>query len=327
MVDSVFSLQPSAFSFPELRGLLKPLFVFYAALICAQAAQAWDSTGHLLVDEIACENVKPAVRARVDALVRTLDNQFNARRPYHFITAGCYMDDMRAAPGSAYAKWHFIDVNYTPDGSGYSEPGPPHVVWALRQAVDTMKNAQAADARKAVALAMILHFVGDAHQPLHCVNWNDGGGNGYFIAGIPFTDLSKKKIPNLHAFWDRAYRFDAREGKTVELFFSLWTSERPGEPADGVIKDQAAKIMARFPASNLPELAKGNNPQAWAKESYVLACQSGYPRGPHPGDNEVVTLPPAFVHHAHEIACRRIALAGYRLANLLNDLFATANGG
>ena len=37
---------------------------------------------------------------------------------------------------------------------------------------------------------------------------------------------------------------------------------------------------------------------------------------------KVVTLKPDYVHKAHDVACERIALAGYRLANLLNELFA-----
>lgn len=169
---------------------------------------------------------------------------------------------------------------------------------------------------------MLIHFEGDIHQPLHCVDWNDKGGNGYFIAGVPFTDLSKKKPANLHAFWDRAYRFGVQGGKVVELFRSPWPAERPPVAAYGVVKTQAAKIMQRYPLSGMTELAGLGDAHAWARESYGYACRFGYPRGPHPGDFEVVTLTPVFVTEAHDVACRRIALAGYRLANLLNDIFA-----
>jgi hypothetical protein len=301
---------------------IAPLLIFFAVWPSTVALHAWDYTGHMLVDQIAYGQTKPEVREKVAALVKLLDNKYNGYMPYNFVTAGAYMDDARADKNYPYSKWHYIDAPYTPDGSGYVEPEPPHVLWAIAQSEDVIKNAQSTDAQKAEAVAMILHFVGDTHQPLHCVDWNDKGGNGFLIAGVPFTDISKKRPANLHTFWDKAYRFDVKDGKVVELFFALWTTERPTAPGEGVIAKQAEKIAAEFPLESIAKLAAIDDTHAWAKESYVLACKSAYPPGPHPGDNEVVTLSPEYVHAAHGIADQRVALAGYRLANLLNKLFA-----
>jgi hypothetical protein len=277
----------------------------------------------MLIDQIAYENVKPEVRARVTELAALLEHKYNANVPYNFVTAGCYMDDMRAEPGYAYSKWHYVDIEYTADASGYAEPGPPNVIWAIEQARATLQKADATDAQKAEALAMVMHFTGDIHQPLHCVNWNnDQGGGGYVIAGVPFADISKKQVPNLHLFWDRAYRCDAKDGKNMELYNGLLTTGRPAVPVEGIIRNQAAKLMADYPASALAQEIKIDDPHALAKESYTLACKSAYPPGPHPEDFEAVKLTPEYVHQAHDIACRRIALAGYRLAEVLNKLLA-----
>jgi hypothetical protein len=62
-------------------------------------------------------------------------------------------------------------------------------------------------------------------------------------------------------------------------------------------------------------------PEAWAKESYTLGCTKAYPPGDHPGDTEVRTLSPDFAAPSQEIAARQIALAGYRLAKVLEDLY------
>ena len=91
-----------------MKSPLLPVLIV-ALLSCAPRSQAWDPTGHMLVDQIAYENTKPKARAHVAALVAKLENKYNNRVPYNFITAGCYMDDMRAEPGYAYSKWHFID--------------------------------------------------------------------------------------------------------------------------------------------------------------------------------------------------------------------------
>jgi len=78
------------------------------------AAWAWDPTGHMLVDQIAWTQTKPAARERVTALVAKIDNRFNENRPYNFTTAGCWMDDMRATPDYAYSLWHYVDMPFTP---------------------------------------------------------------------------------------------------------------------------------------------------------------------------------------------------------------------
>src|ERR1700677_3030690 len=116
-----------------MKSLLLP--VFYAVCLAYPLrSQAWDPTGHMLVDQIAYENCKPEVRAKVAALVSKLENKYNNHTPYNFVTAGCYMDDMRASPGYAWSQWHYINIEYTADGSGYAEPKPPHVLWAIEQA-------------------------------------------------------------------------------------------------------------------------------------------------------------------------------------------------
>jgi hypothetical protein len=306
----------------KTRRSFQLLFVLLLATAPAATLRAWDYTGHMIVDQIAYAQTKPEVREKIAALLPLLETKYNGHMPYNFVTAGAYMDDLRAEKNYPYGPWHYIDAPYTPDGSGYVEPPPPNVLSAIAQSEDVIKNAQSTDAQKAEAVAMIMHFVGDTHQPLHCVDWNDKGGNGYFIAGVPFTDISKKRPANLHAFWDKAYRFDVKDGKVVELFFGLWTTERPAAPGEGVIEKQAEKIMAEFPPESLAKLVAIDDTHAWAKESYVLACKSAYPPGPHPGDNEVITLSPEYVHASHEIADQRVALAGYRLAKLLNKLFA-----
>jgi hypothetical protein len=60
---------------------------------------------------------------------------------------------------------------------------------------------------------------------------------------------------------------------------------------------------------------------AIARESHVLGCRSAYPPGEPPTNSEARTLPPEFVQASYPLATRRIALAGYRLAALLDEIF------
>jgi hypothetical protein len=138
---------------------------------------------------------------------------------------------------------------------------------------------------------------------------------------VAFADIFPGTKPNLHAFWDEAYRVEARDGKIVESYRMPELGHRPA-PGEGVIADEARKIMARFPIETMQEEAAELNPEAWAKESYTLGCTKAYPPGDHPGDSEVRALAPDFAAPSQEIAAKQIALAGYRLAKVLENLYA-----
>lgn len=289
-------------------------------------ASAWDAAGHMLVGQIAWEHSKPAVREKVSALVATLENTYNQGQAYHFVTASCWMDDMRSKKGYAWSKWHYVDMPFTPSGAPSFLPAEgPHIVWAIDENLKTLRDPASTPAQMTEAVAMLMHFVGDIHQPLHTTDWNDRGGNGYLIHGIPFSDLFPGSVPNLHAFWDKAFRYDGRDGANVQVWESPQVADRPKAAGEGVIAEEAAKIMAAFRPGTLPELARANTAASWAFESHSIGCLAAYPLGPHPSDHEVVELKPDFVRRSGQIAQLRVALAGYRLATVLNEVFAPEN--
>ncbi len=293
-----------------------------ALLALAATAHAWDLAGHMIVGEIAWQASTPAVREKVGELVRGLDTTFSGGQAYNFITANAWLDDMRAQ-GRKYewGKWHYVDIAKTADGSAFALPDPPHVVWAIEDSLKILRDSQTPAAKRSEALGILMHCVGDLHQPLHACTWDDRGGNGYLVGGVAFSDLYKGGRGNLHAFWDEAYRVEVRGGKIVESFITPPITSRPEPGKAGVTTAAAKQIMAEFSAEALATEIFVQEPVAWARESHVLGCTKAYPSGPHPGDQEVRTLPPEFASGARKIAERRVALAGYRLARLLAGLF------
>ncbi len=297
----------------------------FAALLFTATAQAWDAAGHMLVDQIAWDQMKPAARERVTKLVHELEVTHNEGEPYNFVTSGCWMDDMRSKKGYEWSKWHYVTIPWTADGVAFELPAPPHIVWAIEQVTETLKDRESAVAKASEAVAMLIHLIGDLHQPLHATDRDDRGGNGVLIHGVPFTDLWPGTLPNLHAFWDKAFRFDARDGRIGEMWEAPFAVERPKAPGDGIIAAEAAKIAKQFPPASLPELEAHQDVISWAKESHALGCKSAYPADADPADDHhVITLTPDFAHASRQIAERQIALAGYRLARVLNELFTPA---
>lgn len=297
------------------------LLTLSLVLFSLTAGRAWDPAGHMLIGQIAWEHTTPTAREKAGELLSGLETTFNGERPYTFITAGCWMDDMRSKRGYAWSKWHYVTLPWTADGAAFEIPPPPHVVWAIDENVKTLRDAEATPDAHRLALAMLMHFLGDVHQPMHATDRGDRGGNGVLIRGVSFSDLWPGTVPNLHAFWDKAFRFDdGGEGKVAEMWPGLKVPDRPAAPGEGVIAAEAAKIMTQFPRASVEELIAQGSATEWARESHALGCRSGYPEGVEPSDHQVATLAPEFAHRSREIATRRIALAGYRLAALLNDL-------
>ena len=142
-------------------------------------------------------------------------------------------------------------------------------------------------------LPWLIHIEGDLHQPLHCVGRfvksaggkGDAGGNLVFIA--PQT--------NLHSIWDGAAGRDS---------------------SDEFISKTAAEIVAMHPAPK--HLLK--DPKIWVDEGLLYCVREVYTFGIDNGTREKpITLPAGYEANAKRVAYERIALAGYRLAAILNE--------
>jgi len=282
----------------------------------ATAAQAWDDTGHLLIAEIAAHRLRPEVLHKMEELTPLLDTHFNGGRPYNVITAAVWLDDMRGlGQANPWKTWHYIDVPCA--GDAFTEPPPPHALWALDQAVPILRSPEATPEARAEALAQVMHIVGDIHQPLHTATRNDRGGNGVRIAPlVAGTDGPA----NLHAFWDDACRYDVQEGQITELWERPGRATRPqGMNAPSEITNLARTLLAQAPKSSA--VPADQHPwRQWARETHAIACKSAWPTPETPQTNGAVQLTPEFVHQTHEIALQQMLKAGVRLGDLLNDV-------
>ncbi len=291
-------------------------------------ASAWDAGGHLLVDEIALQRLKPGVAEKIEALLPSLDARFNHGNPYDFITAGLWMDDMRGL-GRDYrwGKWHYIDFPCSAVAD-FAAPKAPHILWAIAQAEAAIKDPASTPEARAIAVAQLIHLVGDIHQPLHASTRDDHGGTSTLIEPVAPEEAHgwrARKPMTLHAFWDGAYRFAKVNGSVAELWQIPSIADRPANSHDaGIVGVQAEALLAKFPPAKLAPLSGPGaaNPETWAQESHALGCKCGWPADFKASDYEVLRLTPEFVQTANEVAAERIVLAGCRLAQLLNTLFA-----
>jgi hypothetical protein len=313
------------------------LGVLFAA---ASSARAWNATGHEVVAEIAWQNLKPEVRDKISTLLKAHphykryltsidDDAKSPEEPLRiFMRAAIWPDLVRSGRNSKdgefhHGDWHFIDYPLVLEGVDRSaleipkideklEAGkdPHNVVQALDWSVQKLKDTKATPAERAVALAWLEHLVGDIHQPLHACSLysavypkGDRGGNLFMVK---FHGV----VTNLHLFWDE------RLGgyMSFKLVDSVASKAADGHPRASFEKELAVKSFSD-----------------WAAESFALARDVVYAGGKLAGVTREVSiadkaattpeLPEKYDETSRQTARTRAALAGYRLADLLNQIF------
>jgi hypothetical protein len=215
------------------------------------------------------------------------------------------------ADSASHGYWHFVDIGLTSDKSKLPPTPVPNAatqIAALRDAIaSTGSNL---DLLKSYELVWLEHLVGDIHQPLHGTarfykNASDKGGNTVKIE-LPaamkkqLVGTSSMRAPDeLHAFWD----------------------DLPGEglPADTL--PLAVAFAKALPAAQVG--VSDTDPNDWVRESFNLAKKDVYHapigKGPTRRDGSSYAMTQAYYKTALKDAKIRIALAGARLAKLLND--------
>lgn len=168
----------------------------------------------------------------------------------------------------------------------------PHLQTAL---ADTTREASA----RAIDLAWVLHLVGDIHQPLHTSvrvtpeePKGDKGGN----------DLKLNGDNNLHAYWDH-------------LVDQTYPKER-GEGEDAYVGRIAAIIEKRQPYKKLKARIDLGNFEGWAKAGFITSKKTVYPKSLQ--RNQAPSQ--SYQKKAYKAAEPAIALAGYRLAKMLDQV-------
>lgn len=308
-------------------------------LVFAVPAAAWFDTGHMLVAEIAKLQLARDEAARLDALL----SHWAVDYPGMSDLVGCavWMDHIKCGPGRpervcpgdvfdalfAFDAWHYADLSYNPQGLPNTVTdavafGNPSSVWALGQGMRTLGSSDSLWSVN-LMLRLVVHVVGDLHQPLHDTQGyfedarfghlpnGDRGGNLIPIKALP----EWSEITNLHHLWDAVAGLYLDEWP---LTSTQWSS----------LEANATGLIAAFPkealaskgyfAGDLECFQDGSGNcrdvfERWARETSALAVTEAYGHGITAKE----TPSPEYLKIVRDVSRQQIALAGYRLADVL----------
>lgn len=261
---------------PVRWDVLVAITVSYFFFLLPVPAHAWGTRAHRIVARIAIAHLSHDARQQLSHLTDSRS----------LVEIADDADRWRETRPET-RPWHYVNIPF--DASHYNAvrdcPTNDCVVAAVNKYQRILADRSHGMEANREAIVFLVHLIADAHQPLHCINNNDRGGNDTAVVffGRP---------TNLHAVWDS------------ELLLRTHLGERA----------YVHRLTKWLASHNLAELQRGTIVD-WVLEAHHLARTRAYNLPP---DRK---LRSGYYQANLPIIDSQLAKAGVRLAQVLNEVF------
>ncbi|MEM6840885.1 MAG: S1/P1 nuclease [Bacteroidota bacterium] len=238
---------------------------------------SWGPTAHRAIGQLAQWHLSRSAEARITQILGPVD----------LAMAGTWMDEIRSDSAYDYTNtWHWVTV---PTETGYDpeiqEP-TGNAYEATQRIIAALKSDTLSSQQEQEYLKMLIHLIGDLHQPLHIGKGDDRGGNDVRVRWMYESDSS-----NLHRVWD-SDMINAKQLSYTEL----------------------ATHLNRYVTPELVSETQSVYLEQWLDEAVELrAAVYDIPDSKRLGYE--------YMYHNWPIVEQRLLLAGLRLASILNDIY------
>jgi len=249
----------------------------------------WGREGHSVIAALAERHLTPNAKLGLQTLLGGES----------LTSIASWADDIRPQRDETY-NWHFVDIPksatsfdeqrdcFRPDDNHAGAQTDHHncVVDRIGMFKQALADQNASPTDRAEALKFIVHFIGDVHQPFHAIG-DARGANGIRVNEFGSSQCGSRPC-NLHSAWDDG--LIAHSGMNQRDYVTH---------LEQLISDQ--------------HLTASGDPQDWANESHKYAQDAWLDDGSN--------IDESYYNSQIKVIDQRMALAGLRLAALLNDVF------
>ena len=161
------------------------LFLFLSFSISA-FANDWGKTGHRTTGAVAEQYLNKKARK---AIAKLLDGESLA-------LVSTFADEIKS--DTLYRKYgpkHYVNIPFDSTYEEHPKSERGDIIEAIDTCIATLKSKTATKEDKAFQLRLLIHFIGDLHQPLHTGLSEDKGGNDFQVQWF-------RNGTNLHRVWD-----------------------------------------------------------------------------------------------------------------------------
>jgi len=185
--------------------------------------------------------------------------------------------------------WHYVDIPIDKPHLDMARDCPKGdcVLAKIEDLRKALKDPATGAVQRREALMFVVHFVGDMHQPLHCADNKDKGGNQ---VQVKFGD----RPMNLHSLWDSGL---LRKVPMDDALFAVWSTD-------------SAKHARKWSKGTVYD---------WAEESHKAAQKMVYGKLPKVAAGTAEPIDAAYEKEADAVIRLQIEKAGARLARVLNE--------
>ena len=162
------------------------LSVFFISATPVEKTAIWGPTGHRTTGKIAEKHLTNRAKRKINkllkgeslAFVSTFADQIKSDRKYN-----------------KFYSWHYINMGLNENYADAEKNPRGDLVTGINKCIEVLKDKNSSDEDKVFYLKMLVHFVGDLHQPMHIGQREDKGGNTIQVQWFG-------KGTNLHSVWD-----------------------------------------------------------------------------------------------------------------------------
>lgn len=177
-------------------------------LLCTHICFGWGQNGHRITAQICYDNLNDKAKRQIDSI---LGDEFLTQ-------VATWPDFIRSEKNWDFTKdWHFVTINPGQTAEEVLKASKStETIDNVLEAIEFMQSILKGDktailkmealmkkndvfplggSTQATAIAFLVHFIGDVHQPMHVGKEGDFGGNS--ISVLFFNERT-----NLHSVWD-----------------------------------------------------------------------------------------------------------------------------
>ncbi len=162
------------------------ILVFLISAFSYGNTDFWGKTGHRVVGEVAQKYLSGKAKRKIRKLLngQTLAEVAN------------YADAIKSDRNyDAFVPWHYVNFDPDEEYRNVTPSAEGDVVMGILRCREILESGESSEADRAFYLKMLVHLIGDLHQPMHAGRAADRGGNDIQIQWFG-------QGSNLHRLWD-----------------------------------------------------------------------------------------------------------------------------
>ncbi|MGP1992748.1 S1/P1 nuclease [Zobellia laminariae] len=161
-------------------------FLFLITTLSNANDEEWSKTGHRTVGEVAQHHLSKKTKK---ALKKLLDGESLAY-------VSTFADDIKADRAyKEFSAWHYVNIPTGKDYADIEHNKQGDLIVGINKCIEIIKDENSKKEDKVFYLKMLVHLIGDLHQPMHVGRYEDKGGNDIQLQWF-------NEGTNLHRLWD-----------------------------------------------------------------------------------------------------------------------------